>query len=281
MKNIQVIKPLNPLLRPYVDYYLFPTLDQQYLQKAADGKLEVLPSPGASIILFFSEPSYYVKDNNLEHYQEFILTGIYSSPKKIVRHTTLDQMIIKFSPVGIQLLLDFQISEIIDTYVSIESVFKTDFNGLQFELRNSRTNEDRVRSFETLMINKLGKIKSIDKRAISLVQYICKNKGTQSIKEISKELGIGERTIQRNIHKYVGINFKFLSKLIRFQEASKCLRMSDYKNKITELAYELNYFDQSHFIHDFKSFSNLTPSQFLDKQKNDDLYDMPNKIAFR
>ncbi|NND23467.1 MAG: AraC family transcriptional regulator [Acidimicrobiia bacterium] len=278
MKNIQILKPYNSLLYPYIDCYLFPKFEYDSMLHTQGGVLEVLPSPQTSIILFFSEPSFYFEYEELKRYDEFILTGYYKKPKKIFRTSSLDQMIIKFSPIGIQSLLDFQISEIMDSYLSIEEVFKDDFYKLKSNLQKANSYKERILTFERFMISKLSLTKSIDERVNKLISYIYENKGCHGIKQISQDLGIGERTIQRIIQKYVGINYKSFSKLIRFNEARKLLTRFDLKEYTSQLAYKLNYFDQAHFIHDFKSFSNLTPSQFISKQKRNKLFDIPNRI---
>ncbi len=37
---------------------------------------------------------------------------------------------------------------------------------------------------------------------------------------------------------------------------------------LTELAYEQGYYDQAHFIHDFKSYTGNPPSQFIEQHKH-------------
>ena len=64
----------------------------------------------------------------------------------------------------------------------------------------------------------------------------------------------------------VGINPKSFIKLTRFQIALNQLIDRKCKN-LTSLSHSLYFFDQTHFIKDFKSFMGTTPLKFL-KQKN-------------
>ncbi len=63
--------------------------------------------------------------------------------------------------------------------------------------------------------------------------------------------------------------FKRLSsfnKINRFQFSLRLIAKND--QPFTAIAYDSGYFDQSHFIRDFKSFTGLTPSQDFDKPSN-------------
>lgn len=61
----------------------------------------------------------------------------------------------------------------------------------------------------------------------------------------------------------IGISPKQLSKVIRLQAALKLL--INREESLTHIAYEGNYYDQSHFIKDFKEFTGVRPSDFWRK----------------
>ena len=65
----------------------------------------------------------------------------------------------------------------------------------------------------------------------------------------------------RKISKTIGLSPKQLSKTIRLQTTLKTL-LNQKKSKLTDLAYENEYFDQSHFIKDFKEFTGISPKEF-------------------
>lgn len=278
MEHISIVYP-SQKLKPYINHFIFPHFPLQYIRQEDQGRLQVLPSPSSSIILFFSEPSMLVQKQSLEKYCEFGLVGYYSAPKTIIRNSTLDQMIIQFTPVGIQQLLEFQLHEITDQFITIKEIFPQNYNELINIINECETNKERATSFESFIYNKLQKVKSTDNRVAPLLEYIKSKNGTDNIKDISHALYIGERTIQRLILNNTGITFKMLSKLIRFQAARNYLSQKKLDNNLSDIAYELNYFDQAHFIHDFKSFSSLTPTQFIKKIKTNKLFDAPNQIS--
>jgi YesN/AraC family two-component response regulator len=53
-----------------------------------------------------------------------------------------------------------------------------------------------------------------------------------------------------------------LGKVIRLQTALKML-LNKKADKLTSIAYQSDYFDQAHFIKEFKKFTGISPKEFL------------------
>jgi methylphosphotriester-DNA--protein-cysteine methyltransferase len=62
--------------------------------------------------------------------------------------------------------------------------------------------------------------------------------------------------------KHVGIRPKYFSSLMQFQHVLRALE-SEQQFSWTQLAHDSGYFDQAHFINEFKRFSGLTPVTYL------------------
>ncbi|MFK8044860.1 MAG: helix-turn-helix domain-containing protein [Crocinitomicaceae bacterium] len=78
---------------------------------------------------------------------------------------------------------------------------------------------------------------------------------------MSQQNNISRRQLARKFSSDVGISPKQLSKTIRLQATLKILLDGNITN-LTELAYENEYYDQAHFIKEFKAFTGLTPKEF-------------------
>jgi transcriptional regulator GlxA family with amidase domain len=70
------------------------------------------------------------------------------------------------------------------------------------------------------------------------------------------------RQLERNFKKQIGVSPKQLGKVIRLQTALKML-LDQKSENLTDIAYESEYFDQSHFIKDFREFTGINPKDFL------------------
>jgi len=63
---------------------------------------------------------------------------------------------------------------------------------------------------------------------------------------------------------YIGITPVLFARICRFQTALTLLRQGRF-HSLTDIAYTLDYYDQTHFIHDFKLFSGASPRIYLRK----------------
>ncbi|TGL75659.1 AraC family transcriptional regulator [Leptospira jelokensis] len=98
------------------------------------------------------------------------------------------------------------------------------------------------------------------------METILESNGNSEIKTIANSIGMSERTLQRKFQQYVGLTPKQFATIIRFQ--SSLQEMKGNQNlKLTEIAYENGYSDQSHFIRQFKSFTKEKPFQFREKKE--------------
>lgn len=103
-----------------------------------------------------------------------------------------------------------------------------------------------------------------------LFQALRQSNATMPITDFCQRNNIGIRKLERMFHKYVGISAKTYRMLDRFQDSRNQLFNSDY-SKLSDIAYGNDYFDQMHFIRDFKRFSGNTPKYFI-RQNNSMLH---------
>ncbi|BAV04753.1 transcriptional regulator, AraC family [Filimonas lacunae] len=81
-----------------------------------------------------------------------------------------------------------------------------------------------------------------------------------NIDNVASRYGITSRYLQKLFVQYTGLTPKLYSKIHRFQNSLRLIGQSDVS--LTSIAYDCGYFDQSHFIREFKSFTGLTPSGY-------------------
>jgi AraC-like DNA-binding protein len=93
------------------------------------------------------------------------------------------------------------------------------------------------------------------------ISSIIQSKGGVPLQDLQKYLQISERSFERKFKQYVGITPKLFSRISRFQASLHELRIGLH-NKLTDVAYENDYADQSHFIRSFKEFAGCSPLQY-------------------
>ncbi len=88
-------------------------------------------------------------------------------------------------------------------------------------------------------------------------------KGQYRIAELAEVCRMSSRQLERGFRQVVGTTQKSFARTLRFERAERRL-MFDAQTDLTELAHECGYFDQAHFIKDFKAFTGKTPSEYAE-----------------
>lgn len=79
--------------------------------------------------------------------------------------------------------------------------------------------------------------------------------------QLSERTDMSLRRLQRLFRRYVGVGPKWVIKRFRLQEAAERIE-HEPDLALTDLAVELGYFDQAHFIKDFKAVLGQTPAEY-------------------
>ncbi len=98
-----------------------------------------------------------------------------------------------------------------------------------------------------------------DNRLYNAIDTILKNYGVLNI-EKDVDVGISNRQLRRLFQFYIGDSPKTFSKVVQFQNILKA-KPSNQSLKQNKLFYDIGYYDQSHFIKDFKNFYGVTPNK--------------------
>jgi AraC-like DNA-binding protein len=80
------------------------------------------------------------------------------------------------------------------------------------------------------------------------------------VAQVAAEFGLSERSLQRLVHRRLGLTPKWLIQRRRLQEAAERLRTRG--TSLAEVAAVLGYADQSHFSRDFSAVTGMTPREF-------------------
>ena len=105
---------------------------------------------------------------------------------------------------------------------------------------------------------------SVDPRILRAYDLIC-HEGVWNIEQVSQMVNVSSATLRNLFRDKVGITPKDLVKITRLKYALHTREHTD--ESLTSLAYKLNYYDQSHFIHEFKQAIGLTPKQYFENER--------------
>ncbi|HLZ86435.1 MAG TPA: helix-turn-helix transcriptional regulator, partial [Puia sp.] len=84
--------------------------------------------------------------------------------------------------------------------------------------------------------------------------------GLVSLRSLQEELRITERSFQRLFDLHIGVSPKQYSRICQFQPAFRQLSGGQF-GRLSDIAYDNGYADQSHLIRVFREFTGLTPKE--------------------
>lgn len=119
-----------------------------------------------------------------------------------------------------------------------------------------------VETFLSALLTDTVTIDHIVKETVSLVLAV---KGKLDVAELSARADLHRRQLERRFAAAIGLSPKQLSKTIRLQHVLKRLLDGQFET-LTTLAHEGDYYDQAHFIRDFKAFTGVSPKAFFGAQ---------------
>lgn len=98
-------------------------------------------------------------------------------------------------------------------------------------------------------------------RATALVATVLERSEITSVGALARHAGVSVRALQRSFAQYVGVSPKWVINRYRLHEAIARLAAGAAVDWTT-LAHELGYYDQAHFIRDFRKWVGRTPGEF-------------------
>lgn len=256
--NYQTFQP-HPDLSALVKFYW--TLEVPYdpnnqKQKIIpDGCIEMTFNLKDKIKRYISEEDYIVHPNSM-------VMGQRTKSYFIEPIGDVDSFAICFYPYGFTNFIRTPLEKLVDIETPIENLFGAiPAKALEQKIFQANSTQERIEVLETFLLDKLNENATIENLVKTTVDSLLATNGSSPINQILKEDLSKRRQLERNFKKQIGISPKQLGRVLRLQTALTML-LND-KESLTNIAYESEYFDQAHFIKDFKEFIGTTPKEFL------------------
>lgn len=150
------------------------------------------------------------------------------------------------------------------------------FEDLDADLNNPAINFLREKLHQTNRINQ--RISLIDDWLLQQAAEHLAQKGvvqhllpalpntTLSIEDMSFEVGLSRRQLERRFQQEVGISLVQLKQLQRMKKARQFINLNPEKS-LTDIAHDLGFYDQSHFNHQFQKINQQSPGEYRDRKR--------------
>ncbi len=248
-------------LKPYIKQYWAV---ENVLQRGEQYIQRIIPSGLPELILYLDhKPKNHTANRMLEDH--FLLNGQQNDYYDILISENLSIFSISFQPQGLSQFFPLPLNELSNRDIPLKYIHKNLYAELEVRLSVETSFQQKVDIVENCFLKLLAENKrEFEFRRIgSVIEYIRKNKGNVGINDLSSLSCLSRKQFERIFLEYIGISPKQYLKIIRLQ-SSIDLKSRKPAISLTNLAFESGYYDQSHFINDYRVMTGITPKQFFD-----------------
>jgi AraC-like DNA-binding protein len=168
---------------------------------------------------------------------------------------------IKFKPGAFYPFVKLPVSNFTDTSISFGDAFGIDGNILEDAIF-SREDEAEMREIGENFLRERFPERDENVAEINrIVDYIIAHPEITRVDDVVSRLNLNKRTLQRLFSQYVGVSPKWVIQRYRLHEVAERLANNTTVD-LTSMALDLGYFDQAHFIKDFKAIVGWTPAEY-------------------
>jgi AraC-like DNA-binding protein len=206
----------------------------------------------------------YSKNYRLENTHSFVV-GLHDAyfGSYILNRSPIHSFIITFKLFGLQRLLGIKESSLINHITDAKSHLNHLIDDTWQKLNQASSAEEmksRVEDFLSLFEYHQPTDLEIEE-ATAAAKCICNNNGLLSIIEISHSIGIHRRKLERLFRNHIGLSPSEFSRIFRFEHL---FTHAAKRGDLMDMVGSCGYYDQAHFIHDFKRVAGITPEFFLE-----------------
>lgn len=239
-------------LKPFIDRFEISEVQDERIYK-------VLPGTGVVMGFQFSGKLYHSNHGNDIELSRSGVTGI-SDTYKIFRNSQgIGTVLVYFKDGGAATFFRTPIHELFRSSVSLDNfVLRSELLLLEEQLYAAIEPPDKVKVVERFLISQMKPDKP-DMLVINALHLIYKRRGNIRITELSDRLNISQSPLEKRFRNIVGASPKKFASIVRF----KNLLLRDHSSSLTDLGYDAGFYDQSHFIKEFKKFTGDTPQDYF------------------
>ena len=172
---------------------------------------------------------------------------------------------IRFKPAGMTAFTRVPLDELTDRSVELALV-ETLFDKSFYEtLPEKQSVAEIVAHTNNCLLNRYSCLYHTDRQIIRAVDLISLAKGQLSLTSVASDVCLCQRHFERKFKSVVGVSPKMFARIFRFKYALLCMQKYPHKDLLT-IAVESGYYDHTHLVKDFKSFTGDTPTDFRQRK---------------
>lgn len=252
--KLDFYKPKNSILKNYIEGYYFISEDKNHkcVEYFTFPNNYCIFSVSQNIEQNFKENRFVIKSSKRAN----IVAGLvsrYSKPIEFYYENPVNEITIYFKPLGINHFLDS--SDIFKQSQISDFIPFSDFKENMKVIFKQLNREKQIELFENYLLSKFVK------KDLTVIEQILSDvEAGFKIAEIAEKYNFTRQYINKIFSKNVGKTPSEYRKIHRFRNSLNKIKKG---TNLTQLSHSNLFYDQAHFIKDFKTLTNTNPSSFF------------------
>jgi AraC-like DNA-binding protein len=245
------------ILKPFVKSFVVSEVEKE-------GSYKVLPDTGLVIGFQYKGRLYRIEGNKSSALANAGITGLADVSRIFHNSDNIGTVLVFFREAGAYQFFRQPLHELFKESVSLDNfMLRSELLFLEEELAEAKTDDKRISAVERFLIARM-KNSEPDKLVLAALALIHKTKGNIRISELMDQLHISQSPLEKRFRQVVGTSPKKFASIVRMKNA---VQQYNSKSSLTELSHEAGFYDQAHFIKEFKTFTGETPEKFFSGKK--------------
>ncbi len=241
------------ILKPYIKTFAIAETEEEQAYK-------VLPDTGLVIGFQYTGRLWHQTQDKQVLLDSAGLTGLHDSYRIFKNSTDIGTVLVYFKETGAAAFFKQPIHELFRESVSLDNfMLRSELLLLEEQLCEAAADDIRIQVIERFLLSKLQHPEP-DQLVLGALALIHKSKGTIRMKELVLQLHTSHSPLEKRFRQLVGASPKKFASIVRFKYA---IHQYNPQNLLTSLGYEAGFYDQAHFIKEFKNFTGETPESFF------------------
>lgn len=223
------------------------------------------PKIGMSIVFNLKDDFKLYDDSSFltfTNYKKYWVAGMQLGPRHVESYGQSEMVILQFKPFGPSRFFKEPLHYFTDNYISLEDVHAKLAEETWERMCEAKEVKTKLHIAEDFLMRIYKLNTSSEGKASQLVRDI-QNVDTRSkIATLCDQYGVSRKHLNAVFKKHIGLSPKHILSMMRLQRTLHAIHQNE-DLRLTDLAYELDYFDQAHFNNDFKKLTGRKPSEYL------------------
>ncbi len=188
-------------------------------------------------------------------------TGLHETMRSHEHVSGHGVLLATFTSAGAAAFVRSPLEEFVGTTANLEDVMgrAANLDELHEQLATAPYHQERVHLLEGFLLARLSGTEP-DPLVSAAVTWLVEASGVKRIDYLARYIGLSQSARERRFRRIVGLAPKKFASLVRLQQA---VRLASTCPDLATVAHTAGYFDQSHFIHDFRRVTGTTPNSYF------------------